>query len=730
MLKSPGARWTGGEPLSFCSSTPFLLLACLASPPMSESASDAWKISALSTRPDTVSGGDVLIEVRSPGEVSSHKIHLRLDGRDVTGSFRSGQTAQSLIGRVDGLRVGSNILELIADGKPKGQLELVNHPITGPIFSGPHQTPFVCQTEAAGLGPALDADCSAKTEVTYLYKSTDPIPAGAAGETAGQRAFRAFKVFDPDGPQPDDLAQTKTSAGHTVDYIVRRETGTINRAIYMIAFLHQPGTPLPDPWTRTPGWNGRLVYSFGGGCRAGYRQARPLNTVRDNFLSLGYASASSSLNVFGNNCNDVLSAETMMMVKEHFIEQFGLTAHTIGWGGSGGSMQQHLIAQNYPGLLDGIIPMLSFPDIISLITPVVDCALLDRAFESSALTWSERQKTAASGFATWSTCSNWMRRFSPGWLKPAECDPVIPESLVYDPESNRSGTRCDIYDNHINVFGKNPKTGSARQPLDNVGVQYGLLALNSGHITADHFLDLNERVGGYDADGNFESARTVADPEALRLAYETGRINTGGGSLGSIPIIDARSYRDPWGDGHDRVRSFSMRARLVAANGHADNHVILTLPHGRELAADPPPDADYNFQLNRSLRLMSRWLDDVAADRSPRGLTLRVVRNKPAELVDACWDKEGNKIEKQQQYLGGKCSSVYPNHGDPRMAARGPLAGDILKCRLKPIDPADYSPPLTSRHLTRLRTIFPGGVCDYSRPGIQQRKLEKTWRKY
>ena len=71
-------------------------------------------------------------------------------------------------------------------------------------------------------------------------------------------------------------------------------------------------------------------------------------------LRQGYAVASASLNTFGNNCAELLAAETMMMVKEHFIETYGTPAATIGWGGSGGSYQQHQIADNYPGLLDGI----------------------------------------------------------------------------------------------------------------------------------------------------------------------------------------------------------------------------------------------------------------------------------------------------------------------------------------------------------------------------------------
>src|SRR5207237_3237908 len=59
------------------------------------------------------------------------------------------------------------------------KLTVVNHPITGPIFSGPQEQPFVCMTEkfklmAGGtLGPALDANCSAATRVDYVYRSTD-----------------------------------------------------------------------------------------------------------------------------------------------------------------------------------------------------------------------------------------------------------------------------------------------------------------------------------------------------------------------------------------------------------------------------------------------------------------------------------------------------------------------------------------------------------------------------
>ena len=80
-------------------------------------------------------------------------------------------------------------------------------------------------------------------------------------------------------------------------------------------------------------------------------------------LSRGFAVASASLNVLGQNCNDVVSAETLMMVKERFIESYGLPRYTMGWGCSGGGIQQYMIGDNYPGLLDGLLPQCSFPDV-------------------------------------------------------------------------------------------------------------------------------------------------------------------------------------------------------------------------------------------------------------------------------------------------------------------------------------------------------------------------------
>ena len=169
-----------------------------------------------------------------------------------------------------------------------------------------------------------------------------------------------------------------------------------------------------------------------------------------------------------------------MMVKEYFIERFGVPVHTIGTGGSGGSMQQHLIAQNYPGLLDGLTPTVSYPDAISIVPGVTDCSLLDHAFKSSRLAWSAEQKTAASGYATWGTCAtSWFNSvYSPGWVRAmptgeqrSTCDASIPRALLYDPVTNPKGARCDVYETQVNIYGRDgdrlraPASGQRGRPV-------------------------------------------------------------------------------------------------------------------------------------------------------------------------------------------------------------------------------------------------------------------------
>jgi hypothetical protein len=111
-------------------------------------------IEALSSRPDQVSGGDALVRVEAPDGLL-RKLRVARNGEDVTDALDRRDGA--LIGLVDGLELGRNSLVVTVKSRTLDRLSLINYPTTGPIFSGPHQGPFVCKTIQAGLGePIVD----------------------------------------------------------------------------------------------------------------------------------------------------------------------------------------------------------------------------------------------------------------------------------------------------------------------------------------------------------------------------------------------------------------------------------------------------------------------------------------------------------------------------------------------------------------------------------------------
>ena len=690
-----------------------------------------FRIEVLSGRPDMIAGGDALVRVTvKKKHVRLSDVRIRLNGTNIAGAFVANNRTRSLTGLVTGMRLGRNELEVAEKGKGKGRadadLTLVNYPIQGPILSGPHEQPYACATHQfnlpAGLGPLTPAQitdpCHVPTRVDYIYR-TNATPSTLAAWPAGATAY------------PSNLAMTATGK----PYIIRLETGTVNRAIYQITMLHDPlAQPAAPSWNvQSANWNKRLIYTFGGGCIGGwYRQGASTGGVTDDFmLTNGYALASSSLNVFGNNCNDLTAAESMMMVKERFIEAYGPPAHTQGWGCSGGSYAQHQISDNYPGLLEGIIPGCSFPEVgFATINFITDAWLLDTYFNrADIVAWTPEEKRLVTGFMVYNTAPNvaiGARRIDP---KPGStsCN-AVPVAQRYDPATNPTGVRCTVYDHTVNVYGRDFATGFARRPLDNVGIQYGLKLVNSGAISVEQFLDLNEKIGGFDRDATIVPQRTVADLMAARAAYQTGRLTNGGGGLASIPIIDYRAYNDavPGGDIHVRYHSFSMRARLEKANGRTDNHVMVVEDNRFGLYDNSSP------LLQRMILTMDRWITAIKADRGHGRQIDKVVRNKPADLQEGCNTGAASpsfiaETQVREQEGATTCNQLYPSNSFPREVAGADIAADIIKCQRKPLRQSDYAVAFTPQQWTRLQAIFPTGVCDWSRRGYEQQDLEDTW---
>ena len=522
-----------------------------------------FEISILSSSPDMVSGGDALVRVDVPNAVQLDKVRVELNGDDVTAAFAPEPGDYALVGLVGGFAVGENSLEARVNN-PEGegvQAELIvtNHPITGPIFSGPHQEAFVCTTARAGLGqPIVDNtdgigipvaeedalgnypqdgrgyptgaativgysnDCSADTVIDYRYRTT-----------GGQWQ----PLADPTAILPADIATTTTMDGDTVPYIVRWERGTNNRFIYSVAMLAPTSETDPSDPDQSL-WNGKLVFSFQGGVAIGHTQGTTSTSARllDDVLSLGYAVVNSTGLRTNTHYNLQLGGETALMLKEHFIESHGVPEYTVGVGGSGGAIQQYVYGQNHPGLLDAAIPVYSYSDMVTQTIHVGDCELLEYYFDvtdGDNLKWLDvENRQAIQGLNASANPQNlsggdlaqW--QFIYDFVYPAlglpvadRDDPAVPAltecraawfgltPLVLNPTftnvsdidklaQGTAGVEWTHWADLVNIYGTD-ESGFARVPADNVGVQYGLQALLDGVITPEEFLDLNANVGSW-----------------------------------------------------------------------------------------------------------------------------------------------------------------------------------------------------------------------------------------
>jgi hypothetical protein len=195
--------------------------------------------------------------------------------------------------------------------------------------------------------------------------------------------------------------------------------------------------------------------------------------------------------------------------------------------------------------------------------------------------------------------------------------------------------------------------------------------------------------------------------------------------------MDVRSYSEWFPDVHDRMRSISLRERLIRANGNANNHVIMTTSGTGSIFTEFAGGSPFNNLITEGALELERWLDAIAADTRPGTQAEKVARNRPKDVVDACYTPSGQRVEEPVTLTGtGQCAQLYPIHRDPRLISGAPVTNDVIKCALKPLVAQDYPQGLSAGQLARLQAVFPNGVCDYSQPGIAQTGLLSTWLSY
>jgi len=233
-------------------------------------------------------------------------------------------------------------------------------------------------------------------------------------------------------------------------------------------------------------------------------------------------------------------------------------------------------------------------------------------------------------------------------------------------------------------------------------------ALNRGVITPKQFLDLNERVGGVDADSNYTPARTTGDALAIRRAYQAGLTLGANGGLKTIPVFD-NAQTNETGGYHYGWFHFAVRDRIRQANNGSSENFVMWRSNNAAAAQE----------------LFDRWMDAYKRDGSTDSQRVKVLRAKPAPFVEGCYDRSTPPVFLAEPLVftaspTSKCSALYPVYSNPRREAGGPLSANTLKCQLKPVDRKDYPVSFTDDEFARLRSIFPSGVCDFARPGAYE----------
>jgi len=639
----------------------------------------------------------------------------------------------------------------------------------------------MCQGLDSGLGqPEVDNQQGAGTPVYAVGDDgqlTNTI-VGYSKDCLLPTRLHYYRSFNGESWQQETPSAIKEATGiNTGNLRIRIETGTINRFIY--ALLLPVGNQDQPEHPDLSLWNGKLIYHFKGAIGIGYQQgkARLTRLLRDmrSALEQGFAVAYSSGNETDNHYNILLQEDTALRVKQQFVSRYGKPIYTLGFGDSGGALQQYLLAQNRPGLIQGGVAIVAYPDMTTQTSYGLDCPLLEYYFDHLAADkafWrSAKHRAYVSGLAhhpTFSARADWLETLG-HWLRletppqrqgATECNYAWRGSvqLVHNPRFNshyaryspkvRATTQWSHWQDNQWIYGTD-EHGFAQIPWSNVGVQYGLEAWKQGLISADHFFDLNRKIGSWKPPAQLqpENLWLLSDRPGPRQLlqfspYQTANFSHDGAALarapripgslaaaqaayrsGSVfhgrlpvPIIDVRVYRDDILDIHHSWSAISSRQRILDHSGSNPNQVIWIKQRSK--------DKDTDRQIRwRALAALEQWLAATDAGAA-----------RPDSIQDRCFDADGNTLAEGKSVWNGQwnnqadghCTQHFPFYQSSRQVAGDSPAASTLFCSRIPlaeaIDRGFYDPISVSGWQSTLESIFPNGVCDYSQPDLAKHR--------
>jgi len=213
-----------------------------------------------------------------------------------------------------------------------------------------------------------------------------------------------------------------------------------------------------------------------------------------------------------------------------------------------------------------------------------------------------------------------------------------------------------------------------------------------------------------------------ASVAAIEAAYLSGRITYGGLGIRRTPIIDYRGYVDQpenSNETHSRFIHFRCGSGCWKRTANFNNQVMLV--------EDGSTTTEWSLQRYQSrsepaLTQMDQWLAKYLADRTPDPIPVEDQSFKAKRPVDACFTNKGTVEDCRLQVY----SSTRPatnsirrfRHRRMGFGAGEPLATNVLKCKLRPVDPVPVYirfGSLRPRPLSSRQSIHWGSVTTRSR---------------
>ena len=301
---------------------------------------------------------------------------------------------------------------------------------------------------------------------------------------------------------------------------------------------------------------------------------------------------STALDNAGHNCNLVTEAESLIMAKEHLIDQYGTLRYTIGTGCSGGSLVQQQVANAYPGIYQGILPQCSFQDAWSngagdLRLPP-DAQVLREPDEVGHRGSRGRydQIAAVEGHPNYGNAIIFDTVYWEALANPTTGCAGVPSAEAYNPRNEperRALHARRLHDQRLRPASR--KRCGARSRRSSGTASPGCRSTTSASSTACSALEGRHHHARRSSSTSTRrsAARTSTSnrqPQRIRRrtnrrckrSYLSGAVNEAN-NLKDVAIIDLRGP-DP-GAFHDAYRTWSMRARLEHAEGHFPQNDVI-----------------------------------------------------------------------------------------------------------------------------------------------------------